>query len=64
VLYFVSSLCVLQFVWTLQQTAHSSTEWWFTATAMVVAVAVLSTLYRSGKHTGHSSVTAAAQATG
>jgi uncharacterized membrane protein YfcA len=49
VLYFVSALCVLQFIWTLQQTAHSSTEWWFVAAAMVVAVAVLSVLYQTGK---------------
>jgi uncharacterized membrane protein YfcA len=51
VLYFVSALCVLQFIWTLQQTAHSRTEWWFVAVAMVVAVVVLSTLYRTGKAT-------------
>jgi uncharacterized membrane protein YfcA len=49
VLYFVSALCVLQFIWTLQQTAHSSLEWWFVAVAMVVAVIVLSTLYRTGR---------------
>jgi len=48
VLYFVSLLCVLQFIWTLQ-TAHSSTEWWFVSVAMIVAVVVLSTLYRTGK---------------
>jgi uncharacterized membrane protein YfcA len=49
VLYFVSTLCVLQFVWTLYQTAHTSLEWWFVAVAMVVAVVVLVTLYRIGK---------------
>ena len=49
VLYFVSTLCVLQFVWTLYQTAHTSLEWWFTTAAMVVAVVVLMTLYRMGK---------------
>ncbi|MEQ1948891.1 MAG: sulfite exporter TauE/SafE family protein [Bryobacteraceae bacterium] len=49
VLYFVSFLCVLQFVWTLYQTAHSAMEWWFVGGAMVVAVAVLFTLYRTGK---------------
>jgi len=49
VLYFVSTLCVLQFVWTLYQTAHSSLEWWFVAVAMVVAVVILVTLYRFGK---------------
>jgi uncharacterized membrane protein YfcA len=51
VLYFVSALCVLQFIWTLQQTAHSSTEWWFVAVAMVLAVVVLSALYGTGKRT-------------
>lgn len=51
VLYFVSALCVLQFIWTLEQTAHSSTEWWFVAIAMVVAVVALSTLYGTGKRT-------------
>jgi uncharacterized membrane protein YfcA len=50
VLYFVSALCGFQFVWTLQQTAHTSTEWWFVAIAMVVAVITLSTLYRTGQH--------------
>jgi uncharacterized membrane protein YfcA len=50
VLYFVSALCVFQFVWTLQQTAHSSTEWLFVASAMAVAVVVLATLYRTGKY--------------
>lgn len=49
VLYFVSALCIFQFVWTLQQTAHSSTEWWFVAIAMVLAVVVLFTLYKTGK---------------
>jgi len=49
VLYFVAGLCVFQFAWTLQQTAHSSTEWWFVAIAMAVAVVVLMTLYRAGK---------------
>jgi uncharacterized membrane protein YfcA len=51
VLYFVSFLCVFQFIWTLQQTAHTSTEWWFVAVAMLIAVVVLRTLYRAGKKT-------------
>jgi uncharacterized protein len=51
VLYFVSALCVLQFIWTLQQTAHSTAEWWFVAVAMVVAIAVLTTLYSTGRRT-------------
>jgi len=49
VLYFVAFLCMFQFAWNLQQTAHSSTEWKFVAVAMVVAVLVLMTLYRAGK---------------
>jgi uncharacterized membrane protein YfcA len=51
VLYFVSFLCVFQFIWTLQQTAHTSTEWWFVAVAMLIAVVVLRTLYRTGQKT-------------
>ena len=51
VLYFVSGLCIFQFLWTLQQTAHSSVEWKFVAGAMVLAVAVLTGLYRTGKRT-------------
>jgi uncharacterized protein len=50
VLYFVAFLCVFQFVWNLQQTAHSSAEWIFVAAAMVLAILVLSILYRTGKH--------------
>jgi uncharacterized membrane protein YfcA len=49
VLYFVSTLCVLQFVWTLQQTAHTRTEWLFTGGALLVAACVLFTLYRTGE---------------
>ena len=49
VLYFVSALCVFQFVWTLWTTAHSATEWTFTAGAMAVAVITLMVLYRYGK---------------
>ena len=49
VLYFVSALCVFQFVWTLYTTAHTATEWMFTAGAMAVAVVTLMVLYRTGK---------------
>ncbi len=49
VLYFVAALCVFQFIWTLQQTAHTQTEWLFTAVAMAVAVSVLFGLYTVGK---------------
>jgi uncharacterized membrane protein YfcA len=52
VLYFVSALCVLQFVWNVQQTAHSATEWIFVAAAMAVAVIALTALYRTGKKSG------------
>jgi uncharacterized membrane protein YfcA len=48
VLYFVSALCVFQFIWTLQQTAHTSLEWWFVAAAMIVAALVLTALYHAG----------------
>jgi uncharacterized membrane protein YfcA len=49
VLYFVSGLCIFQFLWTLQQTAHGSTEWIFVAVAMSVGPLLLFTLYRLGK---------------
>jgi uncharacterized membrane protein YfcA len=49
VLYFVAALCVFQFGWTLHTTAHTATEWTFTAGAMAVAVISLSLLYRAGK---------------
>jgi uncharacterized membrane protein YfcA len=49
ILYLVSGLCVFQFLWTLQQTAHSSTEWIFVAAAMSVAIILLVTLYITGE---------------
>ena len=49
VLYFVSALCIFQFICTLQQTAHSAVEWRFAAVAMVVAITTLLALYRTGK---------------
>ena len=49
VLYFVSALCIFQFGWTLWTTAHTATEWTFTAAAMAVAVITLTVLYRVGK---------------
>ena len=48
ILYLVSGLCVFQFIWTLQQTAHSRTEWIFVAAAMSIAIVLLVTLYKSG----------------
>jgi uncharacterized membrane protein YfcA len=53
VLYFVSALCIFQFIWTLQQTAKGAAEWGFVAIAMVVAVATLLALYRVGKRRDH-----------
>jgi len=49
VLYFVSALCVFQFFWTLQQTAHGRAEWIFTAAAMALAIILLSVLYKAGR---------------
>jgi uncharacterized membrane protein YfcA len=49
VLYFVSGLCVFQFLWTLQQTAHGATEWIFVAVAMSIGMAVLFVLYNTGR---------------
>ena len=49
VLYFVAALCVFQFGWALYTTAHTATEWTFTAGAMAVAVTSLLLLYRAGK---------------
>jgi uncharacterized membrane protein YfcA len=50
VLYFVSALCVFQFLWTLQQTAHGPTEWIFVALAMSIGLVLLFILYRTGKY--------------
>lgn len=50
VLYFVSALCVFQFIWTVQQTAHTGRDWAFTAVAMITAVSALGLLYRTGKN--------------
>jgi uncharacterized membrane protein YfcA len=49
VLYFVSGLCIFQFLWTLQQTAHGPTEWIFVAVAMTIGMLLLFTLYKTGK---------------
>lgn len=61
VLYFVSFLCVFQFVWTLYQTAHTRLEWSFVGIAMVVAVTLLITLYRIGKSAAASALPANSQ---
>lgn len=52
VLYFVSGLCVFQFFWTLQQTAHGRAECLFVAGAMSLAIILLYTLYKTGR-SGH-----------
>lgn len=49
VLYFVSGLCVFQFIWTLQQTARLPADWLFAAGAMTFAGTVLTLLYKTGK---------------
>lgn len=48
-LYFVSALCVFQFVWTLWATLMGATEWLFVAATMLLANVVFFMLYRRGK---------------
>jgi uncharacterized membrane protein YfcA len=48
-LYFVSALCVVQFVWTLQQVAPGPQEWALVGCAMAVAVIGFYWTYRVGK---------------
>jgi len=48
-LYFVSALCVVQFVWTLQQVAPGPKEWALVGCAMAVAVIGFYWTYRVGK---------------
>ena len=48
VLYFVSGLCLFQFIWTLQQAAHGRAEWLFVVAAMTLAVVILVALYKAG----------------
>lgn len=48
-LYFVSFLCVLQFVWTLAQVAPNRVEWLFVAVSLIVANAGFYWLYQRGK---------------
>ena len=48
-LYFVSALCVVQFVWTLQQVAPGPKEWALVACSLLVAVVGFYMLYRGGK---------------
>ena len=48
-LYFVSVLCVIQFVWTLYQVKPTAGQWAFVAVAMIVAVMGFYSLYRAGR---------------
>ena len=48
-LYFVSILCALQFLWTLQQVSPTLGEWIFLGTSLVGALAGFYALYRAGK---------------
>jgi hypothetical protein len=48
-LYFVSALCVVQFVWTLSRLQRTATEWMFVAVAITLATALFYRMYRRGK---------------
>ncbi len=48
-LYFVSILCVVQFVWTLSQVVPGLGEWLFVAASILVANTIFLFLYRLGK---------------
>jgi uncharacterized membrane protein YfcA len=48
-LYFVSALCVIQFIWTLYQVRPSPAEWAFVAVSITAAVAGFHGLYRAGR---------------
>jgi uncharacterized membrane protein YfcA len=47
-LYFVSILCVLQFIWTMYALERSAAEWFFVVSAMSLAGMVFHYLYRHG----------------
>jgi uncharacterized membrane protein YfcA len=47
-LYFVSALCLVQFVWTLRQVGPSPKEWTLVACALLAAVGGFYLLYRRG----------------
>lgn len=47
-LYFISVLCVLQFVWTLYSLQRTLAEWTFVVVAMTLASAVFYLMYRHG----------------
>jgi uncharacterized protein len=48
-LYFVSALCVVQFVWTLSQVKPGPAEWTLVACSLFVAVIGFYLLYRAGR---------------
>jgi uncharacterized protein len=48
-LYFVSALCVFQFVWTLWATPMQTTELVFVAATLLIAMAAFTILYGRGK---------------
>src|SRR5207248_11262737 len=48
-LYFVSALCVVQFVWTLWQVSPGPKEWTLVACSLTVAVIGFYLLYRRGE---------------
>ncbi len=49
ILYFVSCLCVLQFVWTLTQVSSTAAEWSFVTAALLIVNAGFYLLYRHGE---------------
>ncbi len=48
-LYFVSTLCIVQFVWTLNRLERTTTEWIFVAVAMTLASTAFALMYRRGR---------------
>lgn len=61
-LYFVAVLCVLQFVWTIQQVGPSAGEWVFVAVSLVLAGLGFVALYRLGRARDATASTAADRA--
>src|SRR5262249_46643005 len=53
-LYFVSFLCVVQFLWTLHGLKQTAGELTFVALAMGLAISVFYVMYRHGKQLAHS----------
>ena len=59
-LYFVSVLCVFQFLWTLWATPTHSTEWIFVGSTLTLAIVGFVLLYKRGKRDRQLAATAAA----